>query len=98
MPLPTPVFSSALSSALSIFCQSTKHVFSPVRINRKLPASGLFTSLGTQTATLVPKVGPIPRTAVPRDQPPPRDEEERAALEARLKGNGIKKSGIQSQG
>lgn len=70
MPLPTPVFSSEPSSALSMFCQSSKHVFRPVRVNRKLPASGLFVSLGTQTAARGPKVGPVPRAASPAEVRP----------------------------
>lgn len=80
MPLPTPIFSSVLSSVLSIFCQSTKHVFSPIRVNRKLLASGLFVSLGTQTAALMPKVGPVPGAAVPEVQSPLREQGETAAL------------------
>lgn len=80
MPLPTPVCSSMLSSVLSIFCQSTKHVFSPLRANRKLPASGLFVSLGTQAAVLVLKVGPVPGAAVPEVQPPLREQGETAAF------------------
>lgn len=63
MPLPSALFSSMLSSVLRIFCQSTKHIFSPIRVNRKLPASGFFLCLGTQTAALVPKVGPVPGVA-----------------------------------
>lgn len=55
MRLPAPIFSSMLSSALSIFCQSTKHVFSPIRVNRRLPPAGLLASLGSQTAALTQK-------------------------------------------
>lgn len=55
MRLPTPIFSSMLSSALCIFCQSTERVFSPIRVNRRLPPAGLLVLLGRQTATLMQK-------------------------------------------
>lgn len=74
------VFSSMLSSVLGIFCQSTKHVFSPIRVNRKLPASGFSLSLGNQTAALIQKVGSVPSAAFPRVQHPLRGQRKTAAL------------------
>jgi len=86
MLLPIPVFSSMLSSVLGMFCQPTRRVFSPIRVNRKLPASGVFVSLGTQAAALVQKVGPVPSAAVPRVQPPLKGQGETAALLRRTAG------------
>lgn len=60
MRLPTPIFSSMLSSALCIFCQSTKRVFSPIRVNRRLPPAGLLTPLGRQMTTLMQKGSQLP--------------------------------------
>lgn len=97
MPLPTPVFSSMMSSVLSIFCQSPKHVFSPIGVNRKLPASGLFVSLGTQTATLVPKVFPV-WPFLGSSLLSGSKKKEQNCSEAQLKEYGPLKSGIQNQG
>lgn len=99
MPLPSPVFSSVLSSVLSISCQSTEHGFSPIEVNRNLLASGPFMLWVLRELPLCCMWGQFPVQPCPGSILLSGSEEKQQHLaESQMKGNGPLTSKIQSQG